>query len=267
MLLSNRTLLWLNTLTFALMLLVNSAGSVGWLGGAPTVAEVSAQYPNLLTPAGYAFSIWGIIYIVLAIYLAFQWQGYLRNDNSQSLEPSGLWFTASNIFNTLWIIAWVNNEIGLSVLLILGLFISLSMLVVNLRMELDDVPVHIIFFVWWPICIYIGWITLALPVNIVVLLTTAFVSPPVLSGSTWGVIALAMITTVYLLWTYKRNMREASLVGIWGFIAVAVNQWDASRLVSTYALIAAALLLVTVTHHYYRNRETSPYNKIKRSEF
>lgn len=265
--LSNRNLLWLNTLTFVAMLLVNSAGAIGWLGSVPTVAEVSATYNNLLTPAGYAFSIWGLIYIVLAVYLAYQWQSHLQGNDTESLEPSGIWFTLSNLCNALWVIAWVNNEIGLSLIFITGLFLCLFKLVLQLRLEIWDAPVHIIFFVWWPIVIYTGWITLALPLNVAVLLKSAFLVLPAFSGATWAILGLATITTAYLLWTRYRNMREASLVGAWGFIAVAVNQWSVSGAVSGFALVMAAWLIATVAYHLHLNRDTAPNRKLARGEF
>lgn len=263
--LNNNTLLWLNIATFVLMILVNILGSVGGLGA--TVADVSAQYQTLLTPAGYAFSIWSLIYLLLIGFLVYQWQSHQQGDDSQSLEPASIWFALSNVLNALWIIAWVNNEIGLSVLIMMALFAALFQLVQCLRLELWDAPVKVIFWVWWPICIYIGWITLALPLNIAALLSSAFLIPPVFNAETWAILALAAITTAYLLWTQHRNMREASLVGIWGFIAVAVNQWSASTAVGLFALICSTLLLATAIAHVLHNQETLPINKLKRGEY
>lgn len=263
--LNNHTLLWLNIATFVLMILVNILGSVGGLGA--TVADVSAQYQTLLTPAGYAFSIWSLIYLLLIGFLVYQWQSHQQGDDSQSLEPASIWFALSNVLNALWIVAWVNNEIGLSVLLMVGLFICLFQLVERLRLEVWDAPVRIIFWVWWPICIYIGWITLALPLNIASLVSSAFIAPPIADGPTWAIGALAAITSVYLLWTRYYNMREASLVGIWGFIAVAINQWNASMAVCLFALVSSALLLATVIDHARHNEATLPHNKLKRGEY
>ncbi|WP_020560726.1 tryptophan-rich sensory protein [Thiofilum flexile] len=263
--LTNTHLLWLNIATFILMILVNIAGSSGSFG--VNVAEVSARYTTLLTPAGYAFSIWGLIYLLLIGFLAYQWKSHQQGDDAQSLEPASIWFALSNVLNALWIIAWVNHEIGLSALLILGLWGALFQLVVSLRLELWDAPVRIIFWVWWPICIYIGWITLALPLNIAVLLSTAFITPPLFSAETWAILALAAITSAYLLWTQYRNMREASLVAVWGFIAITVHQWQVSITVSLFALVCGALLLSTVVAHALRNQATLPIHKLQRGEY
>jgi benzodiazapine receptor len=61
-----------NIVVFALTILVNGiAGSTTLLGGRNT-AMVSDTYFTLVTPAGYVFSIWGVIYILLGIFVAFQ---------------------------------------------------------------------------------------------------------------------------------------------------------------------------------------------------
>lgn len=264
--LSNLQLLWLNTISFILMLGLNSVGAMGSLNGV-TVSEVSAQYHTLLTPAGYAFSIWSLIYLLLIGFLGYQWFSYRAGEPEHSLEPAGIWFAVSNVFNTLWIIAWVSGAIGLAFLLILGLFISLFQLVLRLRLEIWDAPVRIILFVWWPICIYIGWVTLATGLNLSAWLKAVFETPPFFSGEFWAIVALAALTSIYLLWTQLRNMREASLVAIWGMVAIAVNQWQDSRIVSIFALIGCVVLLARATQHALSNRATLPQNKLKRGEF
>ena len=263
--LSNQNLLWLNLGSFILMLGLNIASSSGWLSGV-TVADVSAQYQTLLTPAGYAFSIWGLIYLLLIGFLGYQWKSHTSGQDEHSLAPSGIWFALSNLFNGLWILAWVNSAIGLSLVFMIGLFACLIVLVFRLRLEVWDAPMRIIVFVWWPICIYIGWITLAFGLNLAAWFKATFETPPFFSGGSWAIIALASLTTIYVLWTRLRNMREAALVAVWGLIAVAINQWQASWIVSLFALICGGILLVVAVQHALNNRATLPPNKLKRGE-
>ncbi|MFM2320422.1 MAG: hypothetical protein RLZZ215_3043, partial [Pseudomonadota bacterium] len=100
--LSNQNLLWLNIGSFILMLGLNIASSSGWLNGV-TVADISAQYQTLLTPADYAFSIWGLIYLLLIGFLWYQWKTHALGQDEHSLAPAGIWFSLSNLFNGLWI--------------------------------------------------------------------------------------------------------------------------------------------------------------------
>ncbi|TXH69999.1 MAG: hypothetical protein E6Q83_07800 [Thiothrix sp.] len=264
--LSNRSLLWLNIGSFILMIVLNTAGSFGWLNDR-TVAEISDRYATLLTPAGYAFVIWTLIYLLLIGFLWYQWKAHREGQNGDSLEPAGIWFALSNLFNGLWIVAWLNDFIGVAMLLMIGLLVSLFQLVMRLRLEVWDAPVRIIMFVWWPICIYIGWITLAAPVNLAAWLKSVFDTPPFFSGEFWAIISLACLTTVYIVWTQWRNMREASLVAVWGLVAIAVQQWSTSWVVGLFALACSALLLAVATAHALRNKATWPQNKLKRGEF
>ena len=69
----NSTLLRLaNIIAYALTVVVNSlAGGTTIIGGKLT-AEISDANPTLITPAGYVFSIWSIIYILLGAFVVFQ---------------------------------------------------------------------------------------------------------------------------------------------------------------------------------------------------
>ena len=64
---TNNTVLlkWLNIVAYVCTLIVNSlAGGTTLIGGKVT-AEISDANFTLITPAGYTFSIWGIIYVLL----------------------------------------------------------------------------------------------------------------------------------------------------------------------------------------------------------
>jgi len=69
---SSSVLRYGNILLFALTVVVNSlAGGTKIIGGQLTAA-VSDANPTLITPAGYVFSIWGIIYILLGVFVVYQ---------------------------------------------------------------------------------------------------------------------------------------------------------------------------------------------------
>ncbi|MEX2594038.1 MAG: SMP-30/gluconolactonase/LRE family protein [Anditalea sp.] len=158
-------LLLFNSLTFLGMLYVNYFFASG-AGGQETVGEVSDKYPTLITPADYAFSIWGLIYLLLIGFLGFQWVKFMKRNTHESLEKAGIWFSLANIFNGLWIVVWINGWLGFSVLIIFLLLFSLIQLVIRLKLEIWDAPKRIIVFVWWPISIYIGWIIIATVTNV-----------------------------------------------------------------------------------------------------
>ena len=259
-------LLILNTLTLAATLLLNYLAGSGRLGE-KSIGAVSAQYPTLLTPASYAFSIWILIYLLLIAFVGYQWVTYLKGRDYTLLKDTGGWFSLANVTNALWVIAWTREALGLSVFLIFLLVLSLIQLLIRLRLEVWDAPLRIILFVWWPVCIYMGWIVLASITNVAVYLKGLGWEGGFLSPQVWAVGLIALGTGLYLFLTFTRNMREAALVGVWGFIAIAYKQWDSQEAVVLTALLSAGILFIAAAYHGYKNKAASPYRKLKNKEY
>ena len=59
-----KTFQLLNVIFLVVTILMNYLSNTGIFNG-ETMASISAKYPSLFTPAGYAFSIWGLIYLGL----------------------------------------------------------------------------------------------------------------------------------------------------------------------------------------------------------
>jgi hypothetical protein len=231
-----------------------------------TVGEVSAKYETLFTPAGYAFAIWGIIYLLLILFVTYQWFVWFKRKEDRELKQISWWFAVGNLANGLWVVAWLNEQMGLSVLLILILLFSLIQLTIRLRLEIWDAPLRIIAFVWWPVCIYLGWVIVATVANISVFLVSIGWQGGFLQEQVWTIIMIVAATIIYLLLIKTRNMREAAVVGIWALVAIAVKQWQLNIEIVIAALTASAILFVTVAVHGFRNRKTSPFEKLKRGE-
>ncbi len=258
------SLLWLNTLTLLGTLLVNYLVGTGVLGSA-SVGDISAANPALITPAGYAFSIWGIIYLMLIAFVGYQWYTYKNGAFETSILPTGVFFAISNVVNALWISAWVQEYMGYSVIFMFLLLLSLIWLVIRLRLEIWDAPLRTIFFVWWPVCIYIGWIILASVTNVAVYLKSAQLLTDIGTETAWTIAMLIVAGIIYAYLIYERNMREAALVGVWGLTAIAVKQWDGAESVAITAAIVALILLISAGYHGYKHLATSPLAKLKQS--
>ena len=156
-----KTLAVINTLVIAATIVFNSiAGSRGINGN--TVGGISDKYDTLFTPSGYAFAIWGIIYLALIAFAVFQLRrAFSKEKESDFILQAGPWMSVANMANILWLYAWLYEYTGLSLVLMLIILVSLMLLVIRLNMERWDAPFPIIAFVWWPICIYSGWIAVA----------------------------------------------------------------------------------------------------------
>jgi hypothetical protein len=254
------TLLILNTASLIFALVMNGLSNTGAFNG-KTVGEASAELETLFAPAGYAFSIWGVIYILLIMFVGRQWVAWFKHTDDLELKNTGIWFALSNIANGTWIVAWLKGYIGVSVILMLILLISLIALTVKLRLEIWHAPKRVIFFVWWPICIYLGWIIVASVANIAAFLVSINWQGGNLSAEVWTIIIITAAAIIYLLLIYFRNLREAALVGIWALIAIAVKQWEVQPAIVTAAIAAAALLFIAISINAYKNNAAKQFSK------
>lgn len=261
-----KLLLLFNTLSFVVTLFFNYMSSTGVISG-KNVGDVSEKYNSLITPASYAFSIWGFIYLMLFGFIIFQWYSVYKLKDEKLVNDIGLWFIVSNFANAIWLVAWVNEAIFISLILIALLLFSLVRLVFRLRLEIWDAPLKTMFFVWWPITFYFGWIILATVLNFTSFLVSLQMDIKGGVEELLALIVLIVATIIYYLLIIKRNLREAALVGIWGLIAIAVNQFDINSIISYTSIILALVLLSVSGRHAFKNRDTTPINKIKRKEF
>jgi hypothetical protein len=120
-----------NLVCFVAVIVINaisSAGAISKYG----VGDVSDMYQTLITPAGYAFSIWGIIYFAVAVFIIWQLIPSVRDDHIV-FDRIGWWFAISCVFNCLWIICFVQATpiiwIWVSTVLLFLIFGSLLMLI------------------------------------------------------------------------------------------------------------------------------------------
>ena len=170
----------------------------------------------------------------------------------------------SCLANSCWVLAWIYEYTGLSVLIMIVLFLSLLMIVLRTRMELTDPPLKTIAFVWWPFCLYSGWISVALIANIAVYLSKIGWSGLGISETGWAIVMILIAGGIHLLMTWRRNMREFALVGAWALVAIGVADHERAQSVAVVAFIVAGLLCVSSGLHGYRNRAFSPFRRRER---
>ncbi len=226
-----------------------------------TVGEMSDNYPNLFTPAGYAFAIWGLIFLGLIaltgnqLYIAFK-----NREHSDTILQIGPWLSIANIANATWLWFWLNEQPGISVLVMLVILFSLIMVILRTNMERWNAPLRVIALVWWPICLYSGWIAVATIANISAYLSNMNWSP-VFTEVQWTVVMISIAGVLNLAMIYLRSMREFASVGVWALIAIAVRHWDSSPTLQYTATIWAVVLVVAIMIHAYKNRSSNPMQK------
>ncbi len=252
-----------NLLSVVLVLAVNGLSQAQrW--NDTTIGEQSDQYENLFTPAGYAFSIWGLIFIMLLAYGIFQIRrAFFSNKKSPFIEQTGWWFAIANILNAAWVVAFTYEYIGLSVVIMIGILSSLLLVIWRTNMERWDAPIEVIAFVWWPICIYSGWIAVATIANFSAFFSSIGWTGGALTEVVWTMVMITIAVLLNVLMVWLRNMREFAAVAIWAFVAIFIRHKDQYESIAYYALTGAIVLFIITMIHAYRNRETAPHLKLK----
>ncbi len=259
--------------TLAVTNAVVTVGVVGWNGWAGarglagnTVGSLSDAYHTRFTPAGYAFSIWGLIFTGLLVHTGYQlWLAFRRDDGATGelaahrasfFARLGPWLILTNLANALWLVLWLTEQTLASAVVLAAMFGFLTVAMVRLDMETWDAPFEIIALVWWPIVIYAGWVTVAVLANVSALLAKhGWVS----SDSELWALAMIGVATVYNVGlVVRRNLREHAAVAIWALVAIAVAQWGRSATVQWAAVTGAAVLSLVAGAHAFRNRRTLP---------
>jgi hypothetical protein len=250
---SLRTIQLSNAVSTVLMFVINMLASVGLINNT-TPGALSDRLPNLFVPSGLTFSIWGVIYVLLFLFVAYQMRGSASRDveDSSYLGKIGWFFVASNVFNLAWIFAWHYELVALSLVFMILLFVSL--LAIYLRLEIGDprktISLKKKLFYQVPFSVYLGWITVATIANVTAFLVSIGIEPynGLAVVLTVVVIIVAALIAALVLWT-RRDIAY-SLVIVWALVGIVVKRLDPSYFVeltvATSAGIGAAVILIVL---------------------
>lgn len=228
----------------AAMVLNGLAGSTTVLGGVNT-AQVSDSYPNLFAPSGVTFAIWGVIYTLLAAFIAYVF-GFGRPKKSalstQTLTDVTRLFVMNIVINGVWILAWQYKILWLSVLLMVGILVTLIQIVDKLRgVELtgkEYIQTRL------PFSIYFGWITVATVANVTIwLVSTGWDGWGIRNGA-W-VVAILLVAGAIGLTTALRNHDAAYLaVFVWAFAGILLKHLSPSGFNGAYPSTIVTLTIL-----------------------
>jgi benzodiazapine receptor len=214
--------------------------------------EISDRFEVFFVPAGYVFSIWGLIYFGLAAY-AFYQSRKAQAEDLKLVSIGGL-FVLSSIANIAWILLWHYEYFPLTVVVMLILLVTLIAICLRLDIGRGTVSSQMKWFVHVPFSIYLGWITVATIANITSLLYYLEWNAFGIDPEIWTVLMLAAAVAVGAVVSLTRGDVAYALVLIWAFIGIAVKHSD-TELVAISAWIAAALTAVFVIVGAYLQRQ------------
>jgi benzodiazapine receptor len=240
---------WVNIVAFVLTVVVNSlAGGTTILGGKLT-SEISDANPTLITPAGYVFSIWGVIYILLGIFVIFQ--ALPGQAGKGFLQKIGWLFVLSSLLNICWLFLWQFEYLGLSVVLMFLLLASLIAVYLRLDIGKSIVSLREKLAVQVPFSVYLGWITIASIANVAVALVSVGWDGFGISLETWAisVVIVALLITLLVIVT-RRDVAYGSVI-VWALLGIAVNQSENPNIVMATeigAVIVAIALVASILY-------------------
>ena len=205
-----------------------------------TTGAISDAYPNIFAPAGPAFSIWGLIYLLLGAYVLFQ---FVKKDRKTEdlLKKINPLFIATSLANTSWIFAWHYDFIGLSVLIMATLLFLLIRIADILRTEQFNSLKKLL--IWAPFSVYFGWITIASIANITVFLVSIGWNRFGIADSVWTSIILLVGALIGILRMHKDKNIAYGIVLVWAYSWILFKHLSASGFDGQYPSVIATVIV------------------------
>ncbi|MSP14020.1 MAG: tryptophan-rich sensory protein [Chloroflexi bacterium] len=231
----------INLLAVIATIAVNGLAEALPINGLST-ATISDRFQVYFVPAGYVFSIWGLIYLGLLGYALYQ--ALPSQSNNPRLRLIGYLPALSAVFNIAWIFLWHYELIPLSLLAMLGLLITLIIIYWRLDIGQTDFAAAEKWLLQVPFSIYLAWITVATVANVTVALNYLQWNGWGVSSEAWGVIMLVVAGVIATAVSLTRGDIGYMAVIVWAFAGIAVKQ--AATPVVAYTAWGMAALMILV---------------------
>lgn len=244
----NTLLLIFNIIGFLGTVIVNGLASTLPLNN-KTTAELSDQYPNLFVPVGLTFSIWGIIYILLAVLVVYHVVATIRKDveGLSSFVKIGVFFFVSSVLNMAWIFAWHYEMVPLSVIIMILLLGSLIAIYLRLGIGKSAASRKVQYLAHLPFSVYLGWITIATIANITALLVDIKWNRFGLSEQFWTVAVIGVGIAIAMSVLITRRDIYYCLVVDWALLGILLKRLaDFPVIQSVIIVTIIGLTLVTI---------------------
>jgi len=242
-----------NLLALIATVAVNGLANALPLNG-QTTGEISDRFQVYFVPAGYVFSIWGLIYLGLTAFAVYQALPGQR-DNPR-LRRVGYLFVLSCVANVAWLFFWHYEVFPLTLVAMLGLLLSLIAVYLRLGIGRTVVPTVEKWLVRVPFSIYLGWVTVATIANATSLLDYLNWGGWGISPEVWTVIVFLVAVGISSAVSLTRGDVAYMLVLIWAFVGIAVKH-AGTPVVEVAAWVATALvaLMLVVGVLFVRQRQ------------
>ncbi|KQS56534.1 hypothetical protein ASG17_05505 [Brevundimonas sp. Leaf363] len=214
------------------------------MGWGQTPSEFAADSDATLKVAGFAFAIWGVIYLWLAVYAVRQ---VLPQTSDSPLMARLGWPSALALLGIgVWIVAAAFDWEWATVALIFGSAIVLlvPLLAEGGRIQSLRLGSRERWLVVWPLTLLAGWLSIAAPVNLLTILTGNGELPTAVSPTIWAILAVVAVSAAALAVTWRLRVMAYTLPIAWGLFGVASAESDRNPPLGLAAAIALGVTLI-----------------------
>jgi len=238
----NKTLSVINIFLYLGMIIVNALANALPINGM-TTGELSDSYPNLFVPAGITFSIWGVIYLLLLLFVVYQVGAVFGKKKRYTLNTrQNLVFSLTCILNAAWIVTWHYQLILWSVIVMIALLLSLISLYNSLyNIELPYGWGKFAFRV--SMGVYLGWISVATIANVTALLVSMNWDGFGLGENVWTIAVMIVGFILAVLVALRNRDIFYPLVVIWAYYGIIIKR-TADLIVHKDIVITAWVVIV-----------------------
>jgi len=229
-----------NVLAVLVTIAINGLANALPLNGLNT-GEISDRFKVYFVPAGYVFSIWGLIYLALIGFAIYQALPAQREN--PHLRRIGYLFALSCVANIVWLFLWHYEVFPLTIVAMLALLALLIAIYLRLGIGRTRVSTAERWLVHVPFSIYLGWITVATIANATSLLDFLKWNGWGISPEAWAVIMLVMGAGVASAVSLTRGDVAYMLVIMWAFAGIAIKH-AATPVVAIAAWVMTAVVVV-----------------------
>jgi hypothetical protein len=233
------------------------------------VGQVSAKFDTVFAPAGITFAIWGLIYISLISFCLFHlYKSFTKGAScqvNQDTQNIGWLFIINNISTGFWLIAWVNEQLLVSVVLMMIQLFTLIRISIKAHISNPDRSAQTIIFTQFPLSIYFGWICIASIANISAWLKSTAWNAMGISESLWVIILIGVATILSSFIILVRRNIPFGFVVLWALYGIILKRKEVDHQlfesVINAAYTAFVIILIVLTIRILKKNSTqSPLN-------
>ncbi|HCF25641.1 MAG TPA: hypothetical protein DEV81_00085 [Cyanobacteria bacterium UBA11049] len=204
-----------------------------------------------ITPANYAFAIWGLIYLGLIAYGIYQLRP--TQHSNPTIRRVDILLIVACIAQMAWVYLFTLRLFWLSVVAMLAILLPLIAAYLQLGIGKQRVSRQQRWLVQVPFSIYLGWISVATIVNIASALYISSWDGWGISAAGWTVIMLIVGGVIGAFVATQRADIAFTLVFVWAYVAIAIRNLNNPAIWIT-AVVAAIILAVMLVFSRMRNK-------------